>query len=142
MVNSGFAAPLFAVLLVSLTLGAGPHVKLLSSRAFIRLGTASYALYIIQDPFAWWWHKVVHLDLAQPAWSVLFLAAIIATSLACERWIEVPAREVLLRHSPVQRRRTDKTLPLARNCDTSADTSTELLSPTMVMHNAWSSKSV
>jgi peptidoglycan/LPS O-acetylase OafA/YrhL len=142
VVNSAFAAPLFAVLVVSLALGVGPHVRLLSSRAFIRLGTASYALYIIQDPFAWWWHRVVHLDLAQPMWLVMFLTAIIATSMACERWIEVPARELLLRHAPAQRRRTDTTLPLARSCDTSAEASVESLSPTIVMHSAWSSKSV
>jgi peptidoglycan/LPS O-acetylase OafA/YrhL len=104
VVNSGFAAPLFAVLLVSLTLGSGPHVTALSSRTFVRLGTASYALYIIQDPFAWWWQKVVRLDLAQPSWLVLFLAAIVATSVACERWIEIPARAALLRRATFARR--------------------------------------
>ncbi len=117
VVNSAFAAPLFAVLLVSLALGAGPHVRLLSSRTFIRLGTASYALYVIQDPFAWWWHKLVHVDLAQPTWLAVFLAAIIATSLALERRLEVPAREAMLRHLPIarQRRRTEITLPLERS---------------------------
>ena len=109
VVNSGFAAPLFAVLLVSLTLGVGPHVRLLSSRTFIRLGTASYALYIVQDPFAWWWQKITRLDLAQPTWLALFLVAIVTASLACERWIEVPAREAMLRRSPFARRRSDVT---------------------------------
>ena len=97
VLNSAFAAPLFAVLLVSLTLGAGPHVRMLSSRTFVRLGAASYALYIVQDPFAWWWAKAVRLELAQPTSLVLFIVAIIATSLACERWIETPARAALLR---------------------------------------------
>ena len=97
VVNSAFAAPLLAVLFVSVTLGVGPHVRLLSSRALVRLGAASYALYITQNPFDWWWGKITRLDLAQPASLTLFLAAIIAASLAFERWIETPAREHLLR---------------------------------------------
>ena len=97
LVNSAFAAPLFAVLLVSLTLGSGPLVRLLGSKAFVRLGAASYALYIVQDPFAWWWDKLVRLDLAQPASLVAFLVAIVAASLVLERFVEIPAREELLR---------------------------------------------
>lgn len=97
VVNSAFAAPLFAVLLISLTLGSGPHVRLLGSKTFVRLGAASYALYIIQDPFAWWWGKLVRLDLAQPVSLLAFLVAIVGASIVCERFVEIPAREALLR---------------------------------------------
>ncbi len=98
VVLSGFAAPLFAVLLIALALGSGPIVSVLSSRPLIRLGAASYALYIIQAPFEWWWQKVKPLDVARPAGLALFIVAIVATSLACERWIEVPARNWLVAH--------------------------------------------
>ena len=97
VLNSAFAVPLFAVLLVSLTLGVGPHVRLLSSSTFVKLGAASYALYIIQDPFVWWWGRTIDLDLAQPAWLALFVIAIVGASLVLERFVEIPAREQLLR---------------------------------------------
>jgi peptidoglycan/LPS O-acetylase OafA/YrhL len=96
VVNSAFVAPIVAVLLLALCLGGGPLVRSLSSRRVVQLGTASYALYIVQDPFAWWWQKLPVPDLASGAGLALFLVAIIATSLVCERWIEVPARRRLL----------------------------------------------
>ena len=96
VIMSGFAAPLFAVLLIALALGSGSLVSFLSSRPLLRLGAASYALYIIQAPFEWWWQKIKPLDVARPAGLTLFLVAIVATALACERWIEVPARQWLL----------------------------------------------
>jgi hypothetical protein len=46
----------------------------------------------------------VRLDLAQPSWLLLFLAAIVATSMACERWIEIPARAALLRRAAFARK--------------------------------------
>lgn len=96
MVNSAFAAPLFAFLLVALTLGSGSFGRFLSTRTMVMLGTASYALYIIQDPFYWWFDKIVPHN-SRVWWLALFIAAIIAASIACERWIERPARGRLLR---------------------------------------------
>lgn len=96
MVNSAFAAPLFAFLLVTLTLGSGSLVRFLSTRTVVMLGTASYALYIIQAPFFWWFDKIVPHN-NRVWWLALFIAAIIAASIACERWIERPARGRLLR---------------------------------------------
>lgn len=96
MVNSSFATPLFAIILVSLTLGVGPQVKLLSSGTLIRLGTASYALYIIQVPFEWWWTKAVPISRDTTFGLVLFLVAVVAASIVLERMIEVPARRWLM----------------------------------------------
>lgn len=96
LIQSGYLAPVVAVLLVAVACGARPFARLLRTRALVALGTASYALYIVQEPFQYYWTKIVRLDLGRPAWFVLFVAILLAVSFAAERLVEVPARRRII----------------------------------------------
>lgn len=96
LMQSGYLAPVLAMILVGVACGARPFARVLASKPLVRLGAASYALYIIQEPFAYYWSKTIGLDLARPIWFVVFFALLLAASVLAERWIEKPARSWLL----------------------------------------------
>lgn len=99
----------FALLIYSLAAGAGPLKRFLSQRHLVRLGEASYALYILQAPL-WEGALVVlsHLNLhaASHRWYFcVYLVLLIGSSLATYRWIEIPARDWLRARLSRPRRR-------------------------------------
>lgn len=96
LIQSGYLSPAIAVLLVAVACGARPFARPLRHPSLAALGTASYALYIIQEPFEYYWSKLVGLDLARPVWFVAFAALLLATSFAAERIIEIPARRRII----------------------------------------------
>jgi peptidoglycan/LPS O-acetylase OafA/YrhL len=96
LIQSGYLAPVLAMLLVGIACGARPFARVLSSKPLVVLGTASYALYIIQEPFDYYWTKIVGLDLARPMWFVVFLALLLTASVVAEQLIEKPARTWLI----------------------------------------------
>jgi peptidoglycan/LPS O-acetylase OafA/YrhL len=101
LLHNGLLAPVFAVLVYALARGAGPLSRVLSARVPVRLGEASFALYILHVPLlAWTTRAYAAMDVRPPAqpWSfVLYAAMAIALSLVVFRVVEEPARRVLRR---------------------------------------------
>lgn len=85
----------FAALIVAVASGPTLLSPLLEHRAMVRLGEASYALYIVH------WAGVSVLQLGflgrygTPLVHALCLLATVAASLACHRWVELPWRRRL-----------------------------------------------
>lgn len=96
LMQSGYLAPVLAMVLVGIACGARPFARLLASKPLVQLGTASYALYIIQEPFHYYWTKIVKLDLARPVWFLVFFVLLLTASVLAERLIEKPARSLLI----------------------------------------------
>jgi peptidoglycan/LPS O-acetylase OafA/YrhL len=95
--DSGLLWPLFALLLCALALGQGPLGRLLASPALQRLGEASFALYILQEPVAIWLHHLPGFAAASPGLALaVVLGGLVAASLACQAWLAEPARRWLL----------------------------------------------
>ncbi|WP_437648664.1 acyltransferase family protein [Sorangium sp. So ce362] len=103
--------PLFGLLILGLAEGGGALGRVLSTRAMIRLGEASYAVYILQTPL---WHLFAKAVLSPevraernasaPAY-LAFLASLIVASLLAYGLIEAPAREWLKQRLRVGRAR-------------------------------------
>jgi peptidoglycan/LPS O-acetylase OafA/YrhL len=109
LMQSGYLAPVLALVLIGVACGARPFARVLASKPLVQLGTASYALYIIQEPFEYYWTKIVRLDLSRPVWFVVFFALLLAASVLAERLIEKPARaQLIARLAP---RLTSRRLP-------------------------------
>jgi peptidoglycan/LPS O-acetylase OafA/YrhL len=91
--DSGLLAPAFGLLIVAVSLGSGPLARLLSTRPLRILGDASYALYILQEPVLIWALRLPVIgSLPPPVFVPIFLAVLIAVSVACQRFIAEPAR--------------------------------------------------
>ena len=97
LLHDGLLTPIFAALVLGLALGDGALARGLGAPAIVTLGEASYALYILHVP-AWMaahnaagrlWGPTVADG---PAFVALFLVALVAASVACFRFVEVPAR--------------------------------------------------
>lgn len=94
--DSGLLAPLFALLLIALAFGSGLFARLLSLQAFQVLGEASYAIYILQEPVLIWTAKLPILStLPQVAFVSAYVAILIVSSIACQRFFAEPARRWL-----------------------------------------------
>jgi peptidoglycan/LPS O-acetylase OafA/YrhL len=98
-VMNGALAPLFILIIFGLAAGRGPLSKILGTRLFVLVGSASFSLYIIHWP-VWWMGKILvdrlHLDLQ--AGTVFFLIAvlvIVPVSIACFKLIEEPVNKRL-----------------------------------------------
>lgn len=94
-VNAGLLDPLFGMLLIGLPGLRGVLQKVLSMRVAVLLGEASYALYILQDPIAYWLFRAFPSGLPHRlgiAYFALYLSIAILVSLAAFRWIEDPTR--------------------------------------------------
>lgn len=97
-IHTGLLVPVFVALVLGLACGDGPLRRLLASRAFVALGLASYATYLLHVPL---WdlvggHAFVAAAAARPQDLVVglagFTACLIGLSLAAHRWVEQPAR--------------------------------------------------
>ena len=90
--------PAFALLLWGLAYGSGPLARLLERPWAVRLGEASYALYILHSPLAFYVRLVDHrsgwglAESSPGAFFAVYVATSILVSLGVFRWLEEPAR--------------------------------------------------
>jgi peptidoglycan/LPS O-acetylase OafA/YrhL len=96
MLQGGLLAPLFAVVIYTLACGRGIVASILSTAPAIRLGEASYALYLIHMPLTWYLaigRKAAGMP-APNAWLGLsvYVAIAIGVSFALYYLVEKPAR--------------------------------------------------
>jgi peptidoglycan/LPS O-acetylase OafA/YrhL len=106
VLHNGLLAPVFAVLIVSLTAGRGPIAAFLATRPLVALGEASYSLYLLHVPLLIYWIKVTkHLpaELPRAIGPTAFVVFAVGGSLLCHRFVEVPMRERVLRRFSPQR---------------------------------------
>lgn len=103
LLRGAVAAPLFALLVCALASGDGLLGRFLSWRPVHTLGEASYAIYILQSPILAWFLFATRGTRAGSwraplGWSefAIYVAILIAISLACHTWFEGPARRWVL----------------------------------------------
>lgn len=99
LLQGGALAPLFALAIYTLACGGGIAGTLLSHPAAVRMGEASYALYLIHMPLSWYLTKGLQM-MGWPrieAWTGLTAFVLIALlfSFAIFSAVEQPARERL-----------------------------------------------
>jgi peptidoglycan/LPS O-acetylase OafA/YrhL len=90
--SDGVLIPAFAAVIIGAT-GGGQIMQLLSARALITLGGASYAIYLLHWPLHEWWDEISSERLP----NVFYLLAVVGGALIVFRWIERPMRGWLLR---------------------------------------------
>jgi peptidoglycan/LPS O-acetylase OafA/YrhL len=94
-------------LVLGLAGGTGPATRLLGARPMVRLGEASYALYLFHSPLLGYQQllrgflRLRAPELTAPAWLQVsaFLVTAIALSLLVFRHVEEPARRAIRRWS-------------------------------------------
>ncbi len=100
LLHDGLLAPLWAVLILALAAGRGRAASLLGSRTLVRLGEASYALYLVHFPLLGYvvlaraFLRIRHPGSLPPPWLtvVAYLAGVIAFSVFLFHRVEEPAR--------------------------------------------------
>jgi peptidoglycan/LPS O-acetylase OafA/YrhL len=92
--HNALLAPLFALLIFGLARGGGP-ARVLAWRPLVVLGEASFALYIIQFPFANLFWVVFKLDPMEHY--ALRVGSMVATAVLLHYALERPARRLLTR---------------------------------------------
>jgi peptidoglycan/LPS O-acetylase OafA/YrhL len=97
VVQNGFYVPLFALLIVAIARCSSP---LLDGKWLVRLGEASYALYILHMPFWGMFQFAARKGLIVEANQYLplylcYLALTIGSSLLVNRYVENPCREMI-----------------------------------------------
>jgi peptidoglycan/LPS O-acetylase OafA/YrhL len=103
--HNGFLDPLFALGIYALATGEGRAAALLSTPALILLGEASYGMYIFHVPIAdWLIHGIrqggitaLNPDEHLASFLVIYLALLIAFSIASFVLLEQPARRAIRR---------------------------------------------
>lgn len=99
VLHNGLLAPAFAALVYALAWGAGPLSRALSGRVMVRLGAASFGLYMLHVPLAAYMGRaLMALDVGPlaPGWNfLLFVGVGVAVSLLVFTFIEEPARRWL-----------------------------------------------
>lgn len=106
LLHNGVLAPLFGLLVFGLAGGRGILHNIFAHRWFVRLGEASYALYVLHVPL-WFYASRRRAEIGAEAFLACFLVALIVVSHAVFRVIEEPARRWLIRPARTER------LPLA-----------------------------
>lgn len=101
LLHNGLLAPAFAALVYALARGAGPLSRVLATPLLVRLGAASFALYILHVPLLSWMSRGYRATgVAPPAqpWNFVVFAAVgIAVSLLVFELVEEPGRRLLRR---------------------------------------------
>jgi peptidoglycan/LPS O-acetylase OafA/YrhL len=98
LMHNGLLAPLFALLVYRLAVGAGPLARILAGRIWERLGAASYAMYIFHVPTGNWLalaYRGLGYEPGAEAALLLMTAASLAVALLVFRYVEEPARKWL-----------------------------------------------
>ena len=94
MTLSGALRPVNAALLMGLALGGGFPAKVLSTRAAVYLGKASYSLYILHIPLLWWFKRTWLYTsgyIPQGLLALIYVAAAITLSGVACSYFEEPA---------------------------------------------------
>ena len=103
LLHYGIPMPAFAMIILGLGRGTGFAQRLLSHPTLVLLGEASYGIYILHVPLAWWCHYLTRESLRltdiptayptdQPVYYALYLVALIGLSIVSLRCFEEPAR--------------------------------------------------
>jgi peptidoglycan/LPS O-acetylase OafA/YrhL len=103
-IESGALAPIFALTVWQLARGRGLAQRILSGRALVMLGEASYALYILQEPVLVWTTALLKRSAPEiiANWNVFFwvyAGLLVLLSLLMHRAVELPVRERLGRRA-------------------------------------------
>jgi peptidoglycan/LPS O-acetylase OafA/YrhL len=96
--HQGLLAPAFGALILGLTVPKTRAVGLLSHPWLVRLGDASFAVYILQEPVMDWyfWARAEPFGRDHSLGVILgHVAWLVALSLLCWKWVEVPAQRWL-----------------------------------------------
>jgi peptidoglycan/LPS O-acetylase OafA/YrhL len=101
--HSGILDPVFAVGIYILATGEGRFAALLSMPALLLLGEASYGMYIFHVPIADWLIRgirhsgvsALYPDAHLAGFLALYIALLVAFSIASYTWLERPARRVI-----------------------------------------------
>lgn len=101
LLHNGLLAPVFAALVYALARGAGPVSRALSTRPVVRLGAASFALYILHVPLLAWLSRAYRVTETAPPpqpWHFAVQAALaVGVSLLVFAAVEEPGRRLLRR---------------------------------------------
>lgn len=100
LVHSGLLDPIYGALIVSLALSRGPLVWLLSWRALLVLGEASYAIYVFHVPLYKWgavFFGDAHLEALGVRFFVVYVLLLIAFSVLTFYFVEDPSRHWIRR---------------------------------------------
>lgn len=100
LLHDGLLAPLWAAAIITLARGQGTMARVLAYRPVVRLGEASYALYLMHLPLLGYlallrgFLRIRHPSLVIPAsiWVLSYLGVTIVVSAAVFHWVEQPAR--------------------------------------------------
>jgi peptidoglycan/LPS O-acetylase OafA/YrhL len=98
VVNNTLDAPLFAVAILAAASGAIPTPGWLSAPPLVLLGRASYAVYIIHQPFKLIFLKLarlVGLESPSPALLLSYLVSLELSCIALFLWFEDPVRRLI-----------------------------------------------
>jgi peptidoglycan/LPS O-acetylase OafA/YrhL len=96
--ESSLGAPLFAVAIVALASGAIPTPSWLNGPVLVLLGRASYAVYILHQPFKHLFLTLAHLAHFEAPTAGLLLAYLLSLQLFCIGlflWFEDPMRRLI-----------------------------------------------
>jgi peptidoglycan/LPS O-acetylase OafA/YrhL len=98
VVETTLGAPLFALAILAVASGALPTPRWLSGSTLVLLGRASYAVYIVHQPFKTVFMAVAHwagLDSPSPALLISFLVSLELLCIGLFRWFEDPLRRLI-----------------------------------------------
>jgi peptidoglycan/LPS O-acetylase OafA/YrhL len=110
LVSNGLLAPLFGTVIVALGTSSELYARLLGNPIMVRLGHASFSLYLFHFPILFWMTFLArHGDLKEklvgpwpanaesPAYLVFYFCSCIGLSLLSYSYLESPARKILKR---------------------------------------------
>ncbi|MEM7161681.1 MAG: acyltransferase [Bacteroidota bacterium] len=97
--HNGLLAPLFALLILSLSLVENRLSRFMGNRFFNLLGNSSYALYIFQWPLYLLFDQICNDYLSEEAFFVCYTLILILSSIVLHHYIEIPLKRKLLKGS-------------------------------------------
>ncbi len=90
---------LYGAVLFAGATSSGLITRILSHRLLVRLGEASYAMYILHTPLLFWWSKILRLmkvDYSSVISFLGFVAMLVLLCLASHRFVETRCRDLIL----------------------------------------------
>ncbi len=99
VLHNGVLLPLYGTIVWSLMAGYGPLHRVLATRPLVKLGDASYQLYILQVPLMMWLvtlsGRTYGYDRQDATFSAFALPLVIVGALLIQRFYQPPAQEFL-----------------------------------------------